>query len=134
MRPLSLVFLFKIIATVTVWCGPLLLLPTEALLDLGLPIGESDVFARLLGWAYLSLCVGYVFGLAAALKGKRAMGPIWVGVISNSGACVLLVLSVPDWINWSYAFAATGIFSILATAAITAGLIIYGVRAEGDKV
>ncbi|GJM09844.1 MAG: hypothetical protein DHS20C11_21200 [Lysobacteraceae bacterium] len=79
----------KIFATLVFWCGPLLLLPTNTLVALGLP-ESSEPFVRLLGWAYLSLCVGYGFGLRAELSGQRPVAAIWLGIVSNSGASAYL--------------------------------------------
>jgi hypothetical protein len=87
MSHLSKVFIFKFAATVAFWCIPLLLFPSEFLAVLGLPPQSSYMFVRMLGWAYLALCVGYAFGLKASLQGQRAAGPIWVGIVSNGGAC-----------------------------------------------
>lgn len=137
MNALSLVLTFKIAATILFWCVPLLLLPSSMLIELGFLAQSNDLmFARMLGWAYLALCIGYAFGLKASLLGKRALGPIWVGIVSNGGACVLLLLfglssswndlsSMVQFIFWS---------SALATAAITVGLWIWGVKGEGEAI
>lgn len=137
MNSLSLVLTFKIAATVLFWCVPLLLLPSSMLIELGFPAQSKDLmFVRMLGWAYLALCIGYAFGLKASLQGKRAIGPIWMGIVSNGGACILLLLfglsaswndmaSLVQFIFWS---------SVVATAAITAGLWIWGVKGEGEAV
>jgi hypothetical protein len=137
MNSLSLVLTFKIAATVLFWCVPLLLLPSSMLIELGFPAQSKDLmFVRMLGWAYLALCIGYAFGLKASLLGKRALGPIWVGIVSNGGACALLLLfglsaswhdmvSLVQFIFWS---------SVVATAAITVGLWIWGVKGEGEAV
>jgi hypothetical protein len=88
------------------------------------------MFVRMLGWAYLALCVGYAFGLKASLQGRRAAGPIWVGIVSNGGACAYLV-----WFGLSGEWSAWGSFvqlvlwaSAAATASITIGLYVFGVR------
>lgn len=137
MNSLSLVLTFKIAATVLFWCVPLLLLPSSMLIELGFPAQSKDLmFVRMLGWAYLALCIGYAFGLKASLLGKRALGPIWVGIVSNGGACALLLLfglsaswqdmaSLVQFIFWS---------SVVATAAITVGLWLWGVKGEGEAV
>jgi hypothetical protein len=137
MNALSLVLTFKIAATVLFWCVPLLLLPSSILIELGFPAQSNDLmFVRMLGWAYLALCIGYAFGLKFSLLGKRALGPIWVGIVSNGGACVLLLLfglsaswndmaSFVQFIFWS---------SAATTAAITVGLWIWGVKGEGEAV
>lgn len=124
MTALARVFVVKIAATVLFWCMPLMLFPADVLARLGLPEpGRLLLFVRLLGFAYLALCVGYGFGLAAALKGQRAMGPIVVGIISNGGASLYLCycglsgvwsdwVGIMPWLLWSSA-AVTGLISFL---------------------
>ena len=157
MNALARVFVFKIAATVLFWCVPLILLPASWLEAAGFPPQSSYMFVRMLGWAYLALCVGYAFGLAAALKGARLMGPIWVGIVSNAGACLYLLYygltgrnrtagpagptsrrrsarPIPmagSWTGWGLAIQALAWGSALATAAITLGLYRFGVR--GDR-
>ena len=131
---LSRVFIFKIAATILFWCAPLILMPTSWLEALGFPSQETYMFVRMLGWAYLALCVGYWFGLQASLQGRRAMGPIWVGIVSNGGACLYLLYYgfSGTWTSWSMQVQFIGWASIMATALITAGLFVFGVRGEGD--
>lgn len=132
MKPLSLVLIFKILGTVILWCLPLLLFPATMLESLGLPAQNSYMFVRLLGWAYLALCVGYGFALREALRGRRLIGPIWVGIVSNGGACLYLLYfgSIGTWSQWgaSLQFIAWG--SVFATALITLGLFLFGVRGQ----
>jgi hypothetical protein len=130
MSLLSKVFIFKIGATVLFWCIPLILFPVSALETVGFPTQPSYMFVRMLGWAYLALCVGYAFGLKPSLAGQFALGPIWVGIVSNGGACLYL-----SYFGVSGAWSAWGAFvqfvlwsSVLATAAITSGLYWFGVR------
>lgn len=133
MNALSWIFVVKIVATIGVWCVPLLLFPATLLEALGFPAQPTYLFVRLLGWAYLALCVGYAFGLRAALRGKRAMGPIWVGIVSNAGACAWLLLygAAGAWTGWGSAVQLIGWASVLVTAAIAAGLVRYGLRGAG---
>jgi hypothetical protein len=127
---LSKVFIFKITATVIFWCIPLILFPAEVLAALGVPEQPSDMFIRMLGWAYLALCVGYAFGLSASLQGQRASGPIWVGIVSNGGACAYLIhYGVSgEWAQWGGIVRFVLWSSVAATAAITAGLYFFGVK------
>jgi len=121
---------FKIAATVIFWCVPLILFPASALTTLGLPEQGSYMFVRMLGWAFLALCVGYGFGLKAAMAGRYQPGPIWVGIVSNGGACTYLLYYglVGEWATWG--IIVQGIFwlSVGATALITLGLYFKGVR------
>lgn len=135
MNDLSRVFVFKILATVVFWCFPLILLPPVALETLGFPKQESYIFVRLLGWAYLSLCVGYYHGLLASLDNRRSIGPIHVGIVSNGGASALLLwYGFHDaWSSWG-AFARLVMWSSAAvTALITVGLYIHGVQGKLPK-
>ncbi len=127
---LAKVFVLKLAATVLFWCLPLILLPQSVLEAAGFPVQSTYLFVRLLGWAYLALCVGYVFGLKAALRGRRDMSVIWVGVVSNGGACVFLAYFALHgaWASWGGLVQWVGWGSILATAGITAGLYVFGVR------
>ena len=130
MNNLSKVFVFKIGATILVWCIPLLLFPTFLLEQAGFPEQNSYMFVRMLGWAYLALCVGYWFGLQASLQGKRLMGPIWVGIMSNGGAFFYLLYFgvIGTWSPWGGFIQFIAWSSTLATALITLGLYVYGVR------
>jgi hypothetical protein len=130
MSHLSKVFMFKIAATVAFWCVPLILFPSESLEALGFPPQSSYMFVRMLGWAYLALCVGYAFGLWASLRGQGAAGPIWVGIVSNGGACVYLAYFgvSGEWSAWGGFVQFVLWSSVAATAAITIGLYLFGVR------
>ena len=136
MSGLSRVLLFKISGTIFLWCLPLLLFPASLLESIGFPKQDSYMFVRMLGWAYLALCVGYYFALRASLNGKRLMGPIWVGIVSNGGACLYLLYYglAGEWSSWSglVLFILWG--SVLATAIITFGLFQYGVRGREPMV
>lgn len=134
MNALSWVFIFKIAATVLVWCVPLLLLPSAVIEALGFPPQDTYMFVRMLGWAYVALCVGYAFGLKAALKGKRLMGPIWVGIVSNGGACLYLSYYglTGTWSDWGFPIQFIAWNSIVATFFITLGLYLFGVRGSGE--
>ena len=130
MSNLSKVLIFKIVGTVFMWCVPLLLFP-KALLDaVGFPQQETYMFVRMLGWAYLALCVGYAFALQASLNGKRLMGPIYVGIVSNGGACLYLLYYglTGSWAAWGDIVQFIAWSSVFATALITAGLYAYGVK------
>ncbi len=134
MNMLSRVFIFKIVATIVVWCVPLILMPASWLEALGFPRQETYMFVRMLGWAYLALCVGYWFGLQAAVQGRHAMGPIWVGIVSNGGACLYLLYYgvAGTWTTWGMPVQVIAWGSILATALITIGLLVYGVKGDGE--
>ena len=110
----------------------MLLFPASLLESVGFPTQESYMFVRMLGWAYLALCVGYYFSLKASLVGKRLMGPIWVGVVSNGGACIYLLYYglTGTWSEWGFYIQFIAWGSTLATALITLGLFIFGVLGD----
>lgn len=136
MNHLSKIFVVKIAATVICWCVPLILFPATVLEAIGMPQQSTYLFVRLLGWAYLALCVGYGFGLQASLRGARAIGPIRVGIVSNGAACaVLLYYGVSgEWQGWGAALQVLLWASVLVTAAIAAGLYVFGILGKGEIV
>lgn len=129
MRFLSLTFIVKILATLLFWCVPLLLFPAQWLAAIGLPDQSTYMFVRLLGWAYLALCVGYAFGLRASLDGVRAPGPIWAGIVSNGGASAfLLYFGISGaWSSWGALLQLLLWSSALMTTLITLALYVFGV-------
>jgi len=135
MNHLSKVFIIKIAATIFFWCIPLIFMPASWFEAFGFPRQETYMFVRLLGWAYLALCVGYWFGLKASLQGQRAMGPIWVGIVSNGGAFLyLLYYGVHGtWASWGVALQIIAWGSVVATSLITIGLLVFGVRSNAES-
>ena len=122
---------FKILATVLLWCTPIILLPNSVLEMSGVPETQSSwMFVRMLGWAYLSLCVGYYFALEEAIVGQKLKGAIWAGVVSNGGACIFLAYYgiSGTWSSWHIVVNIILWGSIPATAVITLGLIWFGLR------
>ncbi len=134
MSHLAKVYIFKIGATLLAWCAPLLLLPGWLLTELGFPPQDTYMWVRMLGWAYLALCVGYGIGLKAALRGEYIEGPVYVGIVSNGGGCAFLTWYAVTgaWSEWGAMIQFIGWSSIVATFLITLGLYVFGVRAHGD--
>lgn len=134
MKRLSQVYIFKITATILGWSLPLILFPQRLFEVIGFPQQDTYMFIRMLGWAYLALCVGYAFGLRAALKGERLLPPIWVGIVSNGGACCYLLYYglTGTWVDWGTGIQIIAWLSMLSTALITAGLIYYGLLAREE--
>ena len=132
MKGLSGVYIFKIAATLLCWSAPLILFPAFLLDQIGFPQQDTYMWVRMLGWAYLALCVGYAFGLRAALAGEYLEGPVYVGLVSNGGACVYLSFYglSGTWAEWGIAIQVLAWGSIAATFLITLGLYIWGVRAH----
>ena len=120
----------KIAGTVLLWCLPLSVQPQSLMtaLDLNTPI--ASLFLRLLAIAYLALCVGYGLGWRAAGQGVLLTGPLWVGLVSNGGACVLLTAygSMGAWNNLPPTIQSALWLSAASTALITLGLWLLGLQ------
>jgi hypothetical protein len=134
LNKLSFVFIVKIVLTLVLWSLLPLLFPPSWLEFFGLPQQSSYVFIKLYGMAALSLVVGYGFGLRESYRSqnkpaRRAMGSIWVGIVSNAGASLILLLYglSGTWNTWGF-FLQLGLwFSMVATGVIAISLIIFGV-------
>ena len=128
MKALSITLIIKIVLTVFVWCIPLLFFPTAWLQWLGFPVPEPQLFLRLLGMAYTALVIGYCFGLREALQNQYPEAVVWVGVISNGGACILLVIAavLSVWADWGSIAQSIMWGSLAGTGAITLALIWFG--------
>jgi hypothetical protein len=127
---LATIFIVKILFTLFLWCIPLLLVPGKLLASLGIPEPINIVFLRLLGMAYVALMVGYIFGLIAILNGGYPIETIWVGIISNGGAFLLLLIYrfLNTWSSWKSFIQIIMWISIVATGGITFGLVFAGLR------
>ncbi len=132
MKALARVLVVKIALTLSAWSIPLLLFPKPLLTWLGFPVPEPALFLRLLGMAYVALIVAYCFGLRAAQRGEYPATVVWVGIVSNAGACLVL-----GWFALLGAWSAWGGFaqfvmwaSLLGTGAIAAALVVFGPGGE----
>ena len=92
MSALEVVILTKIVVTVLFWAGPLLLAPPGIVKSFGIPGGTPTVFVRLLGSAYAALAVGYSFGLYDLRSDELPTGVIWMGIVSNGLAPVVIII------------------------------------------
>jgi len=128
MKALSRVLIAKIFLTIIIWCVPLLFFPAPLLKWLGFPVPEPLIFLRLLGMAYTALVVAYCFGLRDARRNRYPHAVVWVGVVSNGGAFVLLLIAavssvwtqwggIAHWIMWG---------SLAGTGAIASCLVLFG--------
>ena len=133
-RRLHAVLAVKLAVTVALWAGPLLVAPVSLLVALGFPEPRPVLFLRLLGAAYAALSVGYALGLRAARRGVYPETVVWMGVVSNGGAAVLLGLAAASgaWSDWGPLAQAYLWGSLAATALVAAGLGAFGVLARPD--
>ena len=132
MTGLVRIYFVKILLTVLVWCAPLLVLPDVVADAVGLEGAATPFLLRLLGLAYLALCVGYAFGLQAAWVGQRRHGPLWAGIVSNGGAAVLLGWVVVSGTHapWPWQAQAVVFLSAAAAALIALGLFWYALALD----
>ena len=91
MKLLINILILKIVATVGTWSLPLILMPAAALNFIGLTPPDNTLFLRLLGWAYVALCTGYYAGLVQARRGLIDRGVMTMAVVSNGGACLMML-------------------------------------------
>ena len=136
MPGLKVVLEAKIALTVLAWCIPLLLFPSSLLERLGFPSPSPEVFVRLLGMAYSALVLGYWFGLQQVRQGAYPMATVWVGILSNGGACALLVghAATGAWSTWGGFAQASMWLSLIGTGSITAGLVFFGPLGAGREI
>lgn len=117
---ISFVLLLKISLTLALWALPSLLLPEKAFAWLGFPSVRPRVFIKLLGMSYLALLVGYVDGWLN-LPAAYPVVAVKMGLISNGGACLVLVwFSIQGhWSNWGRLARAHMWVSTAATGLVT---------------
>jgi hypothetical protein len=129
------VLAIKIAVTMAFWCIPLLLAPRAVFSWIGVPFPEPAVFTRLLGAAYGSLVVSYLYGLAEARAGGPAFAAVRVGIVSNAAASVILAWFglTGAWATWGWPAQAYMWLSLLATSGITAGLLFAHLRRPGPE-
>ena len=129
MNYLQYVLIFNIALTLCVFSLPLMLLPSRWLDGPGFRFSSFD--RRLLGAAYLSLALGYFLGLAHSFEGVYPADNIYVGILSNGLATLVLtgwLVSgrLSDWGRFARCLLAV---SALRTGAVTLGLLLFGVLA-----
>jgi hypothetical protein len=137
MESLKLVLLFKILLTFIFWSLPQIVFPPSWLIAIGFPDpGAMIVFMRLLGSAYFALDVGYVLGYRTLGEGKDIGNVVAVGIISNSLACiVLLIFGIQGrWNDWGTLAQVFMWGSTVVTGLIVLGLTITGRRSVNLKL
>ena len=127
MNALKIILVIKIVFTAIFWSLPLLFFPKRAAELLRMPVPQPILFAHLLGAAFLALLVGYVLGLLDLSHNKGAGNIVWVGIVSNGSAFLLLLIFAGQWSKWGTRAAAFLWVSTAATLLITLGLVVFGV-------
>jgi hypothetical protein len=128
MRNLSRVLGLKIVVTTVLWFVPLLFFPSDLLRTVGFPDMAPLIFIKLLGMAYGALLVGYVFGFIAVCHGSYPHSTVWMGILSNGGAALLLSIGAfqGSWATWGFWARFIMWLSLAATGLISAALIAFG--------
>jgi hypothetical protein len=123
---LAWVLKFKILCTVVLWALPLLFAPPSWFVRMGMPEPRPIVFIRLLGAAYIALVVGYANGLYRLHRGGDARNAVWLGIVSNGSAFLILLRygMAGEWGEWGPWARAYMWGSAFVTASITAGLVV----------
>ncbi len=95
MTYLDLILLAKIAGTALFVGLPFLLIPAPRLIGI-LQIEGAEAalpLIRLYGWAVVALLVGYSFGFSWMTGSVFPIGVVTMGLVSNAGASVLLVIT-----------------------------------------
>ncbi|MEM1403917.1 MAG: hypothetical protein AAGG55_11345 [Pseudomonadota bacterium] len=93
MAPLSILLWIKIVGTFFPVAAPLLVLPKSKIDALsGFEASDLGLY-RLYGMAVLALLVGYFGGYLQVLQGAYPMGVIAMGIASNGGAFIIMLLT-----------------------------------------
>ncbi len=90
---LSLLLIVKIVVTSILVALPFLVLPKIKLEKVTKISAPSATFFRLYGMAILALLVGYSFGISPAENNHFPWGVASMGLVSNCGAALILLLS-----------------------------------------
>ncbi len=83
----------KIIGTLLGAALPMLLVPYSLYLWLGFPEQETMIFLRLYGLSTLALLVGYYGGIEVARRGQLPLGVLRMGLVSNAGQGLAIVIA-----------------------------------------
>jgi len=127
MNPLKIILTIKVFFTAIFWALPLLFFPKHAATLLGIPVPQPILFAHLLGAAFLALLAAYILGLLELKHGKDVSHTVWVGIISNGLAFLILLIFAGQWKRWGTRAEIYMWSSTTMTLLITLGLIVFGV-------
>lgn len=128
---LRLVICAKIVFTIT--CVVLLFLYSPNWLRNQKVRAPPVVFARLLGCAYAALIMVYLKGLSDSWAGKDISHVVWVGIVSNGSAFVVLLWFCLQGKSKSWSRLARTLLWLvmIILLSITAGLTGFGLIGHG---
>jgi len=103
MRALRSILIRKIVITVLFICIPLIFFSSSLLESFGIQVGTSLLIFRLLGVAYLALCIGYFGGIKMIDCGRDASSIADMGIASNGLAGFVFVYFgvIGSWDSWN---------------------------------
>ena len=130
---LEIILWIKIVFTIIAWSFPLLLVPASGFQRMGMPEPKPILFVRLLGAAFFALFIGYALGVWDLRHGRTITNTVWVGIISNGSACLLLLYfgCSGAWREWGRFARGALWLSAIITGLITVGLVSAGLIAGG---
>ncbi len=129
----------KVALTLLLWLPPLLL--PDPLLNwmiravLGIDRLEPKIFIHLLGAAFLALTINYWVGIKRIKAKKEVEHIVWVGVVSNGLASLLIFLYgfLGSYQEWSLIGQIYMWFSAFLAGFITVGLLVTGLLKSSRK-
>jgi len=92
MTILSLLLVFKITVSIAVLIIPFLFFSKEKLAAITKTTADTSQLYRLYGIAILALLVAYGFGIAPAQAGIFPWGVVAMGIVSNVGAALCMLV------------------------------------------
>ncbi len=112
-------FILKIAVSLVFLVIPFLFFSTQKLATItGVQSKSANLF-RLYGWAIVALLVGYGFGLSEALAGSYPLPMVVMGIVSNGGATVILLMTGAwhrnQWLCFTLGMIAIGLALTLLT-------------------
>lgn len=108
----SLLLLGKIAGSLVLFVLPMLVLPQARLDRLLGQTSSSPAMYRLYGTAVLALLVAYAWGIVMAERGEMPWGIVAMGIVSNAGGLLVMVV--------------TGMIAKQRASAVFIGLIALG--------
>lgn len=112
----------KITGTLLGAALPMLLVPYPLYLWLGFPAQDTLIFLRLYGLSTLALLVGYHGGIELARRGQYPLGTLRMGLVSNAGQGLAIVIAGLAGVYDDWGLMAQGMMWAL-------GLFILGIAA-----